>query len=77
MLWLLDFQSGSWAKLTHTTPDASDDEFMVHQYGSRRLWDEVDVAHRWWLDHGSPKVEQWRFTVGPKGQQIDLNPCAW
>jgi protein-L-isoaspartate(D-aspartate) O-methyltransferase len=71
-LWLLDFPSRSWAKLTHTTPEASDDEFPVHQYGPRRLWDEVQAAHQWWVDHGKPGAEHWRFTVGPQGQQIEL-----
>ncbi len=44
VFWLLDFESRSWAKLTHTTPDASDGEFLVHQHGPRRLWDEIHAA---------------------------------
>jgi hypothetical protein len=49
VLWLLDPESCSWAKLNHTTPhhttpDASDGEFPVCQYGPRRLWDEVEAA---------------------------------
>jgi hypothetical protein len=72
VLWLLDFQSRSWAKLTHSTPDASDDEFPVHQYGPRRLWDEIHAAHRWWLEHGTPDVARWRFIVTPRSQHIDL-----
>lgn len=72
VFWLLDFQSRSWAKLTHTTPDAGEDEFPVSQYGPRRLWDEVDTARRWWVDQGRPGVERWRFTVTPEGQQITL-----
>jgi len=73
VLWLLDFESRSWAKLTHATPDASEAEFPVRQYGSRRLWDEVHAAHQWWFEHGRPDVERWRFTVTPDGQQIELN----
>jgi protein-L-isoaspartate(D-aspartate) O-methyltransferase len=72
VLWLLDFRSGSWAKLTHTTPDASDDDFRVRQHGPRRLWDEVEAAHHWWVAHGRPDVERWRFTVTPEDQQIEL-----
>ncbi|MGH3930701.1 MAG: methyltransferase domain-containing protein, partial [Pseudonocardiaceae bacterium] len=72
VFWLLDFQSRSWAKLTHATPDASDDEFPVHQYGSRRLWDEVVVARQWWVDQGRPGADRWRFTVRPDGQRIEL-----
>lgn len=37
VLWLLDFVSRSWAKLTHRTPYASDDEFPVHQHGPWRF----------------------------------------
>lgn len=72
VLWLLDFRSRSWAKLTHTTPDASDDEFRVCQYGPRRLWEEVHAAYRWWVDLGKPAAECWRFTVTQHAQRIEL-----
>jgi protein-L-isoaspartate(D-aspartate) O-methyltransferase len=72
MLWLLDFQSRSWAKLTHFTPDASDEEFPVHQHGPRRLWEEIHAAHRWWIEHGKPDPACWRFTVTPQTQHIAL-----
>lgn len=71
VLWLVD-PWGSWAKLTHTTPDASEDEFPVLQSGPRRLWDEAEAAHRWWVDHGRPGADRWRFTVTPHGQRIAL-----
>lgn len=73
VLWLLDFGSRSWAKLTHCTPDATDDEFMVRQDGPRRLWDEVHAAHHWWVQHGKPGVYRWRFTLTPQGQRIELD----
>ncbi|MBV9142781.1 MAG: methyltransferase domain-containing protein [Pseudonocardiales bacterium] len=72
VLWLLDFRSRSWAKLTHITPDASDHEFRVHQDGPRRLWDEVHAAHQWWIDHGKPEPARWCVTVSPHTQHIDL-----
>lgn len=72
IFWLLDFESRSWAKLTHTTPDASDGEFPVRQHGPRRLWDEVHAAHQWWMDHGKPDVDRWRFTVTRHAQHIEL-----
>ncbi len=71
VLWLLDFESRSWAKLTHSTPDASDEEFPVHQHGPRRLWDEVETARAWWVDHGKPSADRWQFTVTPEGQRIE------
>ncbi|MGH4017722.1 MAG: methyltransferase domain-containing protein [Pseudonocardiaceae bacterium] len=72
MLWFIDPWSRSWASLTHTTPDASDGEFQVQQFGPRQLWDEVETAHRWWVDAGSPDADRWRFTVTPDGQRVEL-----
>ncbi|MGQ0716955.1 MAG: methyltransferase domain-containing protein [Pseudonocardiales bacterium] len=72
VLWLLDPESGSWAKLIHLTPDASDDEFPVRQHGPRRLWDEVGAAHGWWVQQGKPRTDRWRFTVTPQDQRIEL-----
>lgn len=73
VFWLLDFSTRSWAKLTHTTPDASDDQFPVYQHGPRRLWDEVQAARQWWIEQGRPGVERWQFTVTPNGQRINLD----
>lgn len=73
VFWLLDFGSRSWAKLTHSTLDASDDEFPVCQYGPRRLWDEVHNAYQWWIDQGMPTADRWRFTVTSEGQRIELD----
>jgi protein-L-isoaspartate(D-aspartate) O-methyltransferase len=71
VLWLVD-PWGSSAKLTHATPDATDDEFPVTQIGPRRLWDEVEAAYQWWADQGSPDADRWRFTVTQRGQLIEL-----
>jgi Protein-L-isoaspartate(D-aspartate) O-methyltransferase (PCMT) len=72
VFWLLDFESRSWAKLTHTTPDASDEKFPVHQHGPRRLWKEIHAAHQWWVDQGKPDVDRWWFTVTSQVQRIEL-----
>lgn len=71
VLWLVD-PWGSWAKLTHTTPDADEDEFPVLQSGPRRLWDEVEAAYHWWIDAGNPDADRWQFTVTPTGQRVQL-----
>jgi protein-L-isoaspartate(D-aspartate) O-methyltransferase len=71
VLWLVD-PWGSWAKLTHHTPDADEDEFPVLQAGPRRLWDEVEAAYRWWVEAGCPGADRWRFTVAPDGQRLEL-----
>ncbi|MGH3822967.1 MAG: methyltransferase domain-containing protein [Pseudonocardiaceae bacterium] len=70
-LWFLDPLSRSWAKIDYE-PGA--DLYQVDQLGPRRLWDEVEAACRWWLHAGSPKAEQWKFTVTPEGQNIELVP---
>ncbi len=66
-LWFLDPASRSWASVDYVDNGPHE----VRQLGPRRLWDEVEAAYRWWLAIGSPKAEQWRFTVTPEGQQID------
>lgn len=70
-LWFLDPLSRSWARIDYE-PGA--DLYQVDQLGPRRLWDEVEAACRWWLHAGSPKAEQWKFTVTPEGQNIELVP---
>ena len=72
VVWFFDPWSGSWASLTHHTPDASDDHFAIQQHGPRQLWDEIDAAYRWWLQAGNPGVDRWRFTITPHGQHIKL-----
>jgi protein-L-isoaspartate O-methyltransferase len=72
-VWFFDPWSRSWASLTHLTPDASDDHFAIQQQGPRQLWDEIEAAYQWWIDAGRPGVDQWRFTVTPEGQRIELD----
>lgn len=64
--WLLDPDTGSWAAV-HLEVEPP---YPVRQAGSRRLFDEVATAYRWWLDAGKPPVEAWSVTVGPEGQSI-------
>ncbi|MBV9011714.1 MAG: hypothetical protein JO272_06625 [Pseudonocardiales bacterium] len=71
VLWLVD-PWGSRAKLTHTSPNAEEDEFPVLQSGPRRLWDEVEATCRWWLEAGSPGADRWQFTIAPDGQRVEL-----
>lgn len=70
ILWLVDYASGSWARLHHH-PD-QDGPYRVMQSGSRRLWDEVEASHRWWRDAGCPSADRWRFTVTCNGQHARL-----
>jgi hypothetical protein len=68
-LWLID-PLGSWASLRHhPEPDGP---YEVHQHGLRRLWDEVEAAYHWWRDAGNPKAADWRFTITPDAQRVEL-----
>ncbi len=69
-LRLVDHRSGSWARL-HYDHDGGP-PYHVRQFGSRRLWDELESAHQWWEQHGRPGADRWRFTVTPDGQRIEL-----
>lgn len=69
-LGMIDPSSGAWASLRHHP--ASDGPYEVGQHGSRRLWDEVDAAYRWWHDAGNPRATDWHFTVTPDTQRIEL-----
>lgn len=68
-LWLVDQWSRSWASL-HVTDGGS--PYTVRQSGTRTLWDDVEAAHRWWVEKGKPAVGDWRFTVTADRQQIEL-----
>ena len=71
--WFLDPWSGSWASLHHH-PQTASRCYRVRQRGPRRIWDEVEAAYHRWCDAGSPRAEQWTFTLTPAGQQISLSP---
>lgn len=72
-LRLVDQCSRSWARLYYDHDGGP--PYQVHQYGPRRLWDEVEAAHTWWVEHDRPSANHWQFTVTPEGQQITLiNP---
>ncbi|MGH3935915.1 MAG: methyltransferase domain-containing protein [Pseudonocardiaceae bacterium] len=68
VLWFVDPHSESWATLTYS---ADTDTYDVRQAGPRRLWDEIETAHQWWIDAGKPDLHAWRFTITPSGQRIE------
>jgi protein-L-isoaspartate O-methyltransferase len=67
--WFLDHSSRSWASVDYAS---GTETFEVNQLGPRRLWDEVSTAHEMWLRAGQPTATDWRFTVTPQGQHVEL-----
>lgn len=69
-VWLADPDTGSWAAVDYV-PGAT--EFEVSQYGTRRLWDEVDDSYRWWWAAGCPERVRFGVSVTPAGQLVWLD----
>ncbi|MGH3671186.1 MAG: methyltransferase domain-containing protein [Pseudonocardiaceae bacterium] len=55
-----DCATGSWA-----TVDVHRGSTIhpVRQHGPRRLWDEIEQAHTWWVQHGRPAHTRLGITV--------------
>ena len=68
-VWFLDPTTRSWARFDYQ-PDTC--RWPVHQFGPRRLWDEVTAAYHRWDHAGKPPATQWRFTITPDGQRVEL-----
>jgi protein-L-isoaspartate O-methyltransferase len=68
LVWLSDPVSGAWASAV----PAGRGRFLVRQNGIRRLWDEVEIAYRWWCARGEPFITEWRWTITPDRQEIGL-----
>jgi protein-L-isoaspartate O-methyltransferase len=60
--------SGSWASIL-----PGDEEHRVYHQGPRRLWEDLDTAHRWWLDTDRPDTNRFGVTVTPAGQTFWLD----
>lgn len=70
-LWLLEpDDGGSWASVDYVPGRV---EFVVEQWGSRRLWDEVEAAYMRWLSLGRPGRDRIGLTVSPDGQAVWLD----
>jgi len=60
-VWFVDADTGSRAHW-HRSPAG---RYRVDHYGPRRLWDEIDAAHRWWVAAGRPEAGDWLVTATP------------
>ncbi len=68
-VWFLDLGSRSWARFDYQ-PETR--RWPVHQFGPRRLWDEVTTAYQQWEHAGRPAVARWRVTITPHQQHVAL-----
>jgi protein-L-isoaspartate O-methyltransferase len=63
--WLYGISDRSWAAaVLHDGRQTS----TVYQSGPRRLWDDIEAAHRWWTGAGRPDVTQFGLTITPDHQ---------
>nr|BFD93794.1 methyltransferase domain-containing protein [Kitasatospora sp. Xyl93] len=58
----------SWAAVERRA-----EQFTVWQHGPRRLWDEIETAHRWWDEHDRPAPERFGLTVTADSQWARLD----
>jgi hypothetical protein len=68
-VWFLDPGSRSWARFDYQPGSR---RWPVHQFGPRRLSNEVAAASHQWEHAGRPPVTQWRFTLTLEGQRVKL-----
>ncbi|WP_216206486.1 ATP-grasp peptide maturase system methyltransferase [Amycolatopsis aidingensis] len=60
-------RDGSWAY-----QDLEDGQLIAVQSGPRRLWDEIEAAHREWSALGKPAREQFELNITPAGHSLRL-----
>ncbi|HEX5495029.1 MAG TPA: methyltransferase domain-containing protein [Mycobacteriales bacterium] len=44
------------------------DTYRVRQHGRRKLWDEVEAGHAWWVDRDRPEHTRFGLTITPDEQ---------
>jgi hypothetical protein len=62
------------AATVQVNPEYTDNgRFPVRQHGPRRLWDELETAHTWWLEHDRPGRARYGLTITPDTQTVWLD----
>lgn len=69
-VWFYGRSDRSWAVVVFR---ADRREAKVYQSGPRRLWDEVEAAHKWWVKQGRPGFERFGLTVDADGERAWLD----
>jgi protein-L-isoaspartate(D-aspartate) O-methyltransferase len=72
-LLLYDVATESAATVQVTPGYTDTGRFPVRQHGPRRLWDETETAHTWWITHGRPIRTRYGFTITPDTQTVWLD----
>lgn len=78
-LWVATTDGKSWAAVDWDG-DEGTDRYTVWQHGTRRLWGEVEAAHRWWLENDRPGPARCGLTVTPDGEHrawLDSPADSW
>ncbi|MFJ7276590.1 methyltransferase domain-containing protein [Kitasatospora sp. NPDC098663] len=70
-LWVATTDATSWAAVDHD--GRQEDRFTVWQYGPRRLWDEIEEAHRWWEKSDRPGPDRFGLRIVGDEQQVFLD----
>ncbi|MEV5508264.1 methyltransferase domain-containing protein [Streptomyces orinoci] len=65
-VWFYGLSDRSWAVIVFRDDQ---EQAKVYQSGPRRLWDEVEAAHRWWVDQGRPGFDRFGLTVDQDGER--------
>ena len=65
------------AASVHVTAQATTSGvYRVRPHGPRKLWDEIEHAHRWWVRHSRPARTRYGLTITPTAQQVWLDEPA-
>ncbi|MER7772058.1 methyltransferase domain-containing protein [Kitasatospora sp. NPDC096140] len=78
-LWVAGTDGRSWAAVDWDGTEDTD-RYAVWQHGPRRLWEEVEAAHRWWLDADRPAPTRLGLTVTSDGRHrawLDTPENSW
>ncbi len=75
-IWFYSLTDTSWAVVTFRDGRTNS---AVYQAGSRRLWDEVETAFRWWSEQGKPELQRFGLTVDSDGHHawLDKPSQSW
>ncbi|WP_406344781.1 methyltransferase domain-containing protein [Streptomyces sp. NBC_00648] len=69
-LWIMDTGVTSWATADYEKGRMA---YPIVQSGARRLWDELELAWRWWADAGRPGFDRFGLTVDGDGERVWLD----